>query len=79
MQNACTLINSVSILGFAKGGFSLFSFSHTSECHKQLDEIIYVKWKGKSISSAVHIRRNWYSHYAYQREEPWCLDEAVVL
>lgn len=49
MQKAHTVINTISILGLAKGGFSLCPLSHTSECHKWLDEIIYVKWKGKRI------------------------------
>lgn len=49
MQKALTVINTISILGLAKGGFSLCPLSHTSECHKWLDEIIYSKWKGKRI------------------------------
>ena len=47
MQKAHTAINTISIFGLAKCGFSLFSLSHTPECHKQLDAIIYGKWRGK--------------------------------
>lgn len=43
MQKAHTLINIISILGLAKGRFFPLLFLHALECHKQLDEIIYVK------------------------------------
>lgn len=58
-------------------GWIFFSFSHTLECHKQLDEIIYVQWKGKTVKQCCAHQMQQGSPLGIW-EAPWYLDKIIV-